>query len=109
MFTKKSTLILCILTWVGGLGLGLPNLLGWGHYDYDKKVLSCMTDRTKSHQFGFFYIFGYVLIPCCCIFFCYMRIFFYVRKYNKNVSKSERSIQLAKSLFASFITYFLCW
>ncbi|RNA44762.1 melatonin receptor type 1B-B-like [Brachionus plicatilis] len=111
IFSKKKTMFLCILPWLGGIALGTPNLSGWGGYDYDKKVLSCMTDRTQSQEFGFFYIFCYVLTPCICIFVCYLKIFFFVSKYSGKIgcNSHKKQIQLAKSLFASFITYFFCW
>ncbi|CAF0949702.1 unnamed protein product [Brachionus calyciflorus] len=93
--------------------LATPNISGWGGYGYDKKVLSCMTDRTQSQEFGFFYIFCYVSVPCLCILICYIKIFVFVRKYSGKVKMNgtnhKRNIQLAKSLFASFITYFICW
>lgn len=70
-----------------------------------------MTDRTQSQQFGFFYIFCYVTIPCICIIICYTKIFIHVSKYSGKINgKGQRkNIQLAKSLCASFITYFICW
>lgn len=70
-----------------------------------------MTDRTQSQEFGFFYIFCYVMTPCICIFFCYLKIFLFVSKYTGKVNKNahKKQIQLAKCLFASFITYFFCW
>lgn len=88
----------------------MPNQ-GWGGYDYDKKVLSCMTDRTQSQEFGFFYIFVYVLSPCICIFIFYSKIFLFVSKFSGKVgcNSHKKQVQLAKSLFASFITYFFCW
>ncbi|CAF0949684.1 unnamed protein product [Brachionus calyciflorus] len=113
IFTKKITYLICMIAWLGGIVLGVPNMSGWGGYGYDKKVLSCMTDRTQSQEFGFFYIFCYVSVPCLCILICYIKIFVYVRKYsgkvNMNGTNHKRNIQLAKSLFASFITYFICW
>lgn len=70
-----------------------------------------MTDRTQSQEFGFFYIFCYVLIPCLFIFFCYSQVFLFVSKFSGKVCPKgkKKHIQLAKSLFASFITYFICW
>ena len=70
-----------------------------------------MTDRTQSQEFGFFYIFCYVMTPCIFIFFCYLKIFIFVSKYSGKVGikTQTKQIQLAKCLFASFITYFICW
>lgn len=52
-----------------------------------------------------------MLIPYLGIIFCYSRIYFFAHKSNNrsNNSSLNRSIRLAKTLFASFLLYNICW
>ena len=114
VFTCKKTLVYCFLSWCAGIVLGSFNLFGVGGYTFDRKVLSCMTNRIASHShFVYIYVIGFVFTPCLFILFSYLKIFLYVHnisKQSKTLDNSlNRSYELAKSLFASFITFFVCW
>ena len=60
-----------------------------------------------------------IFIPCICIGSCYFKIFLYVREkknamasHDKKDGKKEisnKSIKIAKSLFASFALFTVCW
>ena len=59
-----------------------------------------------------------IVLPCICIFFCYMKIFFFVHNSKRRISLNQiktsnneysRSIILAKGLFTSFMIFTICW
>ena len=39
IFTIKNTRIFCVITWVIGILIDLPNFLGWGAHKYDVNTL----------------------------------------------------------------------
>ena len=71
----------------------------------------CLWNRQNALSYNWYLFIVCVNIPCMGIFFCYLRIYFFTKKSN-NISKSSslnRSIRLAKTLFASFMLYNICW
>ena len=56
-------------------------------------------------------------IPCTCIAICYIKIFLFVRQKSANRHKDDKkttdrmskSLKIAKSLFASFSLFVVCW
>ena len=71
----------------------------------------CLWNRQNALSYNWYLFIVCVNIPCMGIFFCYSRIYFFAQKSN-NTSKSSnfgKSIRLAKTLFASFLLYTLCW
>ena len=59
----------------------------------------------------YFTIISYITLPCVIIFLIYLRIFIFTYKSrNTSISSSaSKSIRLAKSLFASFMLFAICW
>ena len=71
----------------------------------------CLWNRQSNLSYNWYLFIVCVTIPCIGIFFCYSRIYVFARK-SKNKSKSlslNKSIRLAKILFASFMLYTICW
>ncbi len=93
-----------------------------GGHVYDTKLLACAWNRLASHSYSIFFSTSSILIPCSCVFVCYLRIFYYVKSSSRKVdanrsnnilvlktNERNKSIRLAKSLFSSFILFVLCW
>jgi hypothetical protein len=69
-----------------------------------------MWNRKSSLSYKVYVIIINILIPCVGIIFCYSRIYVFTHK-SKNKSNNSslnRSIRLAKTLFASFLLYGIC-
>lgn len=111
VFTKKLTLLYCLITWIFGAVNNMTNFTGWSNYTYDKKTLSCVWNRTVSITYNLYLAVTCILIPCMAIFFFYARIFIFThRSRNKSkITSVSKSIRLAKGLFASFMLYAICW
>ena len=116
MFTKRLTLLYCGITWVIGLAINLPMLLGWADYFYDPKTLNCVWDRLASQSYSIFFPMSSIVTPCCLILFFYVRIFLFANKNklkvttaNSKTKKLSKSLRVAKGLFASFLLFALCW
>ena len=112
VFTFKNTLFICLLTWILGLSVDLPNFFEWGGHFFDHKSANCMWNRLASHSFSIFFATTTIFLPCVLIFSCYMRIFFYAFKVKRKVLKSKslmKSLKITKSLFATFILFSICW
>ena len=113
----KKTLFYCLLTWFIGILIDLPCLLGWGDNTYNTNTLNCVWDRTANHGFTILFAIFAIIAPCSCISFFYILIFVYTRKSKHRVANfitnkrrySERSIRMAKGLFASFLMFGICW
>ncbi|RNA21626.1 melatonin receptor type 1B-B-like [Brachionus plicatilis] len=92
LFTHKKTIVYCVINWLMGILVDLPNFTGWGGHYYDSKTISCIWNRLKSHSYSIFF-------PTT------------IMSLSRNEKKKGygRSIKLAKGLFASFILFTACW
>ena len=113
IFSRKNTILLCILIWLYGIALDLTGVYIWraGHY-YDTKLLMCIWNRKSQHSFNFFISLTAIAIPSLFVFIFYLKIYLYTRKYlYKSVVSNyhRKSLRIAKGLFASFILFVICW
>ena len=120
-FTNKKSVVYCIITWVIGIMIDIPNLTGWGGHYYDLKTLSCVWDRLASLSYSIFFPMSSIVMPCVLIMICYLRIFLFAyrsnskveavnKKDHKNNTKDlHKSLRIAKGLFASFLLFTVCW
>ena len=111
--------------WIISFLLELPNFIGWGDHVYDKKTQSCVWDRTADYSYTLFFCIVAIATPIALISICYLKIFLYVRASKKRVAKllqfnsnlvdkptvkrMKESMKLARTLFAIFVAFALCW
>lgn len=101
VYTKRNMAIMIVTIWITSFLLLLPPLLGvWGTLGLDPDVGTCtiLTLNEKSPKM-FLYIFAFGL-PSVIFIFCYVRIFFVVRKTSR---KSQRIEDKVASRGISFI------
>nr|QVK45857.1 G protein-coupled receptor [Proales similis] len=114
-FSKKLTAVYCLLTWLIGLAMDVPNLTGWGGHYYDEKSLVCVWNRLASQSYSIFFPMSSIIIPSILILYFYIRIFVFASMASKRAasqqSKKEfkKSLKIAFGLFASFMLFFVCW
>ena len=95
------------------------NFVGWGGHIYDLKLFTCVWNRLASQSYTIFFPVIVIILPCCCVFVCYFKIYLVVRKSKnrirdlagklcKSKTESKDSIRLAKSLFMGFFLFVLC-
>ena len=70
--------------WLYALLFDLPNFkfIGWGGHSFKVELLLCAIDFDKANESGynyFIFVFGF-LIALIALFFCYIRIYVFVRK-----------------------------
>ena len=70
--------------WLYALLVDLPNFkfIGWGGHSFNPEILACAFDYAKANESGynyFIFVFGF-LIAVIALFFCYIRIYVFVRK-----------------------------
>ncbi|XP_069120182.1 melatonin receptor type 1A-like [Argopecten irradians] len=124
IFTKGKTLLLCVLVWFVAFLIELPNLAGWGGHTFDLKTLGCSFDRLISLSYTIFLSVMALWLPLMVIMFCYLKIYFYVKKSRlqmekqmktqtkkeKKKSKRQRdNVNLARTFFIVFLTFLICW
>ncbi|CAF0992446.1 unnamed protein product [Brachionus calyciflorus] len=118
IFSFKKTILYCLINWIIGILVDLPNLTGWGGHYYDSKTTSCIWNRLKSHSYSIFFPTSSILFPSVFILICYVRIFVFAKNSRKkvmNLSKENKkkgfnkSVKLAKGLFCSFMLFTACW
>ncbi len=97
---------------------------------YDTKTLSCLWNRIDNDLYAIMILSVTMCLPCLCVFVCYMRIYYFVAKTIKKVAYSKRvtnggahtkltrklvskdtdkSISVARTLFAAFLLFSLSW
>lgn len=115
IFSISKTICYCVTTWVIGLAIDIPNFFGFGDHVYDTKALACVFDRLKIAYTATFCIVC-IYIPTLFILYCYCRIFFYSYTIRKKIADKAKTlknnadaIKMAKSLFAAFFIFAVCW
>lgn len=112
MFTFKKTIGFCAIAWVAGVVVDIPNFVGWGGHFFDPKSANCMWNRLASSSYSLFFPITAIFFPCVCIFICYLRIFLFAFRSKSKVSTGKdmaQSLKVARSLFASFALFTICW
>ncbi|OWF52575.1 melatonin receptor type 1A-like [Mizuhopecten yessoensis] len=124
IFTKNKTFLLCVLVWFLAFLIELPNLTGWGGHTFDLKTLGCSFDRLISLSYTIFLSVMALWLPLLVIMFCYLNIYFYVKKSRKQMEKQMKkqtkkekkktkrqrdNVNLARTFFIVFLTFLICW
>ena len=119
----------CFFTWVVGMAVSLPGLIGWTRNIYDHKLLECFWNRKHSLSFTIFFSTCIVALPILVISYSFLRIYLHVRasrlrvrrqkdillsptseKQTKTIpSRRNKSVHLALMLFISFSVFAVCW
>ena len=63
IFTKTSTIMLCIACWVFAVLAEVPNFMGWGGHYFDPKSHQCIWDRTADRSYTLFVSLGLITSP----------------------------------------------
>ncbi len=86
-----------------------------GGHVYDKKTLECIFDRLKV-AYSILFSVTSIYVPCAAIAYCYIRIFLYsyrardsINSQSNSHKRNMRAVNVAKSLFASFFSFAICW
>ena len=118
VFRRRVVAALTVFVWIESCALALPNLVGWNHFEFDRKKLSCMWSRRGFYSYTVFFTVTGVFIPVAFTAVCYLKIFLFVRKSTKRIGCSneaihskaqKRSRRLAKTLFCIFILFVSTW
>ena len=99
----KATLTYCMIAWMIGLGVDVPNYFGWGSLYYDRALLDCLWDRLGSKSYVIFLVIVSVIIPAIIFFFFYLNIFI------KVTQDSSHPMKVTKGLFAACIIFLICY
>ncbi|XP_046375555.1 melatonin receptor type 1B-A-like [Haliotis rufescens] len=114
VFTKHTTITICVCIWVVAALMTLPPLVGWGRFRYDRKLHYCGYDRTANFGYTLFLLLGSIAAPAIIIFICNFYIYRYVRNAKNRIRQtglpSNRTpkpaeISLIKTLFAVFLCF----
>ena len=119
-FNLRTNVIMCATFWILGFSFALPGLVGWTDNVYDHKMLECIWDRTNSLSYNIFFSSFVVFMPTFVIAISYVKIFLYVYRSKKLITKmcdnhkqrknrGTASIRVARSLFIIFAIFVLCW
>nr|QVK45862.1 G protein-coupled receptor [Proales similis] len=111
-FTVPRALFYCFLTWLVSFLIESINYTEIGARVYDRKTKSCLFDRLKK-GFTIPFVVVCIYLPWITITACYLKIYLFIRHKKKRVKQATSarndSIDVAKSLFAVFIVFVICW
>ncbi|XP_075156904.1 G-protein coupled receptor moody [Haematobia irritans] len=82
IYQRKHLALMVIGTWILCFTIMIPTWRGiWGKFGLDIEIGSCsiLRDNNNRSPKEFLFILAF-MVPCCCIVFCYTRIFYLVRK-----------------------------
>ncbi|XP_064609492.1 octopamine receptor Oamb-like [Liolophura sinensis] len=121
LYTPCKGALMLIALWIVSFLLEMPNFFGFGGHGYDRKTLTCLWDRTAHYGYNLFFVFFGVCTPLVIIAACYTKIFIFAHQAKRKIAMTanrpatkagkERaeSMKLAKTLFAIFVCFCLCW
>ena len=113
IFKTKRTIFYCVICWLIGFLITIPNVTGWSNLAYDKDTLNCMWNRLASRSYSIFFPLSSIIIPCFIILYFYLSIFIYaVRSHSRANQRNGNliySLRVAKGLFVSYLLFVFCW
>lgn len=126
IFTQRKTIIYCFCLWIISTLIELPNITGWGGHTYDLKSMACSYDRLADISYTYFFVSVGVSFPCLVVCITYFKIYKYVKSIrkeleeitgnvlmlngtNKNKTRQQEELQLARTLFIVCIVFLVCW
>ncbi|XP_061191027.1 melatonin receptor type 1B-like [Saccostrea echinata] len=120
VFSRASSILLCITCWVVAFLLETPNFFGWGGHYFDQKNHQCIWDRTASSSYTMsvsILIGGSLLVMAVCYFLIFKRIWETKRNIyildNENPLRMRRvweeTVRSSKMLFCIFVAFVVCW
>lgn len=116
VFTRKRTQLLIFFAYVISAIAPLPYIIGGEIYVFQPGKFFCYQKSMIEYTIPLMSIF--IGVPTIMIVICYLKVFFALRKHQKNLHKpqSERGtritveeIRITKTLFATVVGYLLCW
>lgn len=73
--TTLRTAVCCVLTWIIGLGLSTPLLVGIGKFSYNPRSHVCSFDRKEPISYPLVMVLSLALLLSCCVGYCNYAIF----------------------------------
>jgi len=89
VFTRRSTVVAVLSTWVAGVALDLPNHVGWSSHSFDTKTQKCLWDRTTAYHYTIFFVLVGMLMPFVITVLCYWRIFAHIRRVKQRLLRTQ--------------------
>ncbi|KAK2149431.1 hypothetical protein LSH36_453g02056 [Paralvinella palmiformis] len=117
IYTKFSTIMMCILVWMLAYLVDMPAHLRWSDHGFDMKTNKCLWDRTLNWYYTMFLIVVGIIFPLVVIVFFYALIFRHINAAKKRLtacSKGDKTnfrstMKQAKMMFIIFICFTSCW
>ena len=114
-FTKKKTIIMVLSAWFFSLCAPLPHMLSGHKMVFHPSKFFCYF-QIDGGPFLAFLATVYVGLPACLIFYCYLRIFKFVRYHNNNFQITGygtsrihvEEIKVTRTLFVIVVFFSLC-
>ncbi|XP_059222851.1 G-protein coupled receptor moody isoform X2 [Stomoxys calcitrans] len=82
IYQRRHLALMVVGTWILCFSIMIPTWRGiWGKFGLDTSIGSCsiLRDDNNRSPKEFLFLLAF-MVPCCCIVFCYTRIFYLVRK-----------------------------
>ena len=115
IFTKKSTIIMIVCSWIFPGLYALGPVFGWSSYQYQPGKMMCAFQFSDSASFTLITMSFAVLFPFSSISFTTYKIVQHVKQNNKKVANSQIPMQLQKRrkrenrISAMLISVILCF
>ncbi|KAL8584124.1 hypothetical protein ACOMHN_011739 [Nucella lapillus] len=92
-------------TWILGLLVGLPPLVGWGAFRFEQHQFLCSVDWQADIVYTIFFLVVVFLLPLLAHLWCYVSIFRAALHHTRRCSKCKA----AKTIILIATAYFVCW
>lgn len=107
IFRHYSWLLACVLTWLIGLLLLSPTLLGWGGHSYDNVLRYCTFDFQQSPSYNYVLLALGIVLPMTLASYSFLRILCDVLTSRRRLQRIEPARDGGKTLMPPLINTFM--
>lgn len=118
IISQRSSVGLCLGTWIVGVLLDLPSHLSWSRHAFDEKAQKCLWDRRFNYYYSVFFVSTGMLLPLACITLMYALVFLKVSVIKSRIAQQVhhsrhstvlKAFHQTRMMFVVFVAFVVCW
>lgn len=96
-FSKQRTAAMVFILWFFAVSIAIPPTIGWGHYGFFSSRATCFIAVGSSYSYTTFLVLAFIAMPFSVVIWCYLKIYFAMRRSERRVAQHVRHLAVAIS------------
>ena len=123
LFSRNKNIAICVLIWISAFVCEMPNFLWDNGHIFDRKIQSCIWNRTGSYVYTMLVSNGFIWAPLFGMTGVYVKIFLHIRSskakihyFGESVKRTvfnmriwRATIRSSKTIFVVVIVFLILW